>query len=162
MHTLSYKRLPKGASIKERFDQKWVPEPFSGCWLWIGAQRVKGYGGFNVGRKCYFAHRFAFELYKGPIPEGKSVLHDCDVRLCVNPSHLHPGTNFDNMREARDRNRLSDRSGEKNASAKITESQVREILSSIAPLRVIAKQFNLSISHVGGIRTGKKWTHIKR
>lgn len=60
----------------------------SGCWLWQGWTNVKGYG--EVGRKgcAHLAHRFAFELERGPIPHGLNVHHECNNPRCVNPDHL--------------------------------------------------------------------------
>ena len=77
-----------------------------GCWMFtkIGAG---GYGYFSIGRYSPFrAHRVSYMLFKGPIPEGKMVLHRCDVRNCVNPDHLHIGTQQDNMRDGVDRGRF--------------------------------------------------------
>lgn len=68
------------------------------CWLWTGA--VAGYpgndyGAFNKGK----AHRFSWELHRGPIPAGLFVLHKCDVTRCVRPDHLFLGTQKDNMQD---------------------------------------------------------------
>jgi len=63
----------------------------SGCWLWTGWGTHDGYGRFAVTQKVKFsAHRFAYELYRGPIPLGRTLDHLCRVRRCVNPAHLEP------------------------------------------------------------------------
>lgn len=80
----------------DRFSKLWELDQKSGCWLWIGCKGLGGYGYFD--RKG--AHRFSYEHYKGPIHDGLWVLHSCDTRMCVNPDHLHLGTNSDNIREA--------------------------------------------------------------
>jgi len=78
-------------SIEERF----IPEPNSGCWLWTGATRSNGYGYIrqyvaHVRTSDVQAHRFMYERHVGPIPKGLSLDHLCRVLQCVNPSHLEP------------------------------------------------------------------------
>lgn len=92
--------------MNERFEQKFIPEPMSGCWLWTGATGPTGYGMFRMDGKTRRAHRVAHEMYVGPIPNGQSVLHRCDNPTCVNPQHLALGTPKDNAddRDRRGRN----------------------------------------------------------
>jgi hypothetical protein len=88
------------ADALARFEAKFIPEPNSGCWLWTGGTSGYGYGHFSLPvRGCRTAHRAAWTLYRGQIPAGLHVLHKCDVRCCVNPSHLFLGTHSDNMRD---------------------------------------------------------------
>lgn len=67
------------------------------CWLWQGATR-RGYGRFRVDTRNVQAHRFAYELWVGPIPDGHEVDHLCRNTLCVNPAHLEPVTGEENLR----------------------------------------------------------------
>lgn len=86
----------------DRFERKYMPEPNSGCWLWLNALDKGGYGVFTirrgVGNKANIAaHRFSYETYAGPIPEGRVVDHLCRVRSCVNPSHMELVTQRENV-----------------------------------------------------------------
>ena len=87
------------APAVERFEAKVMPEPNSGCWLWTGAVCKDGYGQFRWGPGSTFmgkAHRFAWEHYRGPIPEGMIIDHKCRNPFCVNPDHLEPVTYAEN------------------------------------------------------------------
>ena len=81
----------------ERFEDKYAPEPNSGCWLWLSSLR-DGYGTFRVGRKMVPAHRFSYEAQFGAVAEGLVLDHLCRVRCCVNPQHLEPVTNQVNVK----------------------------------------------------------------
>ncbi|MGW4467511.1 HNH endonuclease signature motif containing protein [Micromonospora sp. NPDC004704] len=65
------------------------------CWIWGGQADRHGYGRFGKGGKL--AHRRAYELAIGPIPAGLVIDHLCEVRLCVNPSHLKATTQRENI-----------------------------------------------------------------
>jgi len=66
------------------------------CWLWIGKNDA-GYGRFKNNSKSLLAHRYAYEITKGPIPKGLQIDHLCRVRQCVNPDHLEAVTSKVNM-----------------------------------------------------------------
>jgi hypothetical protein len=68
------------------------------CWLWRGTVRADGYGKLWVRAHNVFAHRVAYELIYGPIPEGLQIDHLCRVRACVRPSHLEAVTAAENTR----------------------------------------------------------------
>ena len=68
------------------------------CWLWEGRRTPNGYGRFNATHsKAVMAHRFAYELLRGPIPDGTQLDHLCLVILCVNPGHLEIVTPLENV-----------------------------------------------------------------
>jgi HNH endonuclease len=92
--------------VEDRFMEKVIPEPNSGCWLWTAGCNNKGYGDFDVGVREVSAHRFSYELFKGPIPKGMFVCHKCDVPSCVNPEHLFLGDQRANLQDASKKGRL--------------------------------------------------------
>ena len=84
-------------SLAERFWEK-VRKPATPCWIWVGS-RTKGYGRIKQGGRGVnlLAHRVAYELTKGPIPEGKELNHLCENSICVNPEHLEVTDRSGNM-----------------------------------------------------------------
>ena len=79
-------------------EQWYIPEPNTGCWLWLGGLNQKGYPQFKHQQRTWRAHRFMYERAKGPLPEGLTLDHLCRVRSCVNPDHLEPVTHAENCR----------------------------------------------------------------
>lgn len=91
---VEFSGVPKGMS--EYFDSLYIPEPNSGCWLWMGSISRAGYGWLNYGGLSVYAHRFSYIRKHGSIPAQCYLDHLCRVHCCVNPSHLEavsPRTN---------------------------------------------------------------------
>lgn len=94
---------PPGVRAKP-FDERYIVDPATGCWVWQGDRRPTGYGyyvyriGFGRGsrRRSVGAHRYAWERVHGPIAEGLEVCHKCDNPPCCNPGHLFVGTHSEN------------------------------------------------------------------
>lgn len=146
--------------LRERFNEKWTPEPFSGCWLWTAFTARKGYGRIGSGKSVPLAHRVSWTLHRGPIPEGMHVLHHCDTPSCVNPDHLFLGTDADNHRDSVAKGRRRTFRGEQCACAKLTERDVRFIRESHLTGKVLARQFNITKGHISSIRSGRAWRHL--
>ena len=76
------------------FERYFIPEPNTRCWLWLLAVNRGGYPQLTrkIGDEtyCYRAHRVSWEFYRGPIPKGLTLDHLCRMRCCVNPDHLEP------------------------------------------------------------------------
>lgn len=82
-------------TLEERF---WEKVDCSGdCWEWTASKDGRGYGQFHISGANYRAHRVAYELSVGEIPEGLDLDHLCMNKACVNPSHLEPVTRKENI-----------------------------------------------------------------
>ena len=89
-----------GPLTPEQVRRFWLKvEKTDGCWLWRGCLSSNRYGRAYVGpKRCgYPAHRVAYELVRGPIPDGLPLDHLCRTPRCVNPDHLEPVTHRENM-----------------------------------------------------------------
>lgn len=80
-----------------RFFEK-VEKSAGGCWLWTATKNNKGYGQFSSRGRMMLAHRWAYELFVGAVPDGLELDHLCRERACVRPEHLEPVTRSENMR----------------------------------------------------------------
>lgn len=89
-------RLP----LAEKLERYSTPEPNTGCVLWLG-HLCHGYGQVRDGKRLRLAHRAAYELANGPIPEGQFLDHLCRQTACINPRHLEPVTNAENIRRGK-------------------------------------------------------------
>ena len=129
----------------------------SGCLEWCGRSLYSGYGYMRYGLRMVAAPRLSYMAFVGEIPQGLCVLHRCDNRLCIEPSHLFLGTHKDN---AVDRNRKNRQArGETCGRARLSQDNVRLIYSSSQPAALIAKKFGVSESAVRHIRAGRSWRH---
>lgn len=138
-----------------------------GCWLWTGAKHPDpggAYGYLYAGKGVSYkvAHRYAWEITFGPIPDGMLVCHRCDVRLCVRPDHLFIGTIADNMADRNAKGRQA--YGERLGSARLTEAEVIAIRTRYARggvlYRELASEYGISPVQIGHIVTRRKWKHL--
>jgi hypothetical protein len=153
--------------LRERFDEKWMAEPMSGCWLWTGALRQNGYAVISVANRQTLAHRVSWELHRGPIDGGLCVLHHCDNPPCVNPGHLFLGTIADNNADktAKGRVRTGERPrGEHHKRSKLTVSAVQEMRrrsNDGESQRSLARSFSVSQGNVSLVVNGAAWAHVQ-
>lgn len=172
-----YQRMVRGVpaegnpkkSVLERISQKINVDPDTGCFIWTGAVAGgnKGvenskYGYIRINGKSLRVHRFYYELINGPIPDGMVICHRCDNRLCINPEHLFPGTQADNLQDMVEKGRDSHPRGEDNNS-KLTESEVfsiREQAEKGASLHELSAKYGVHVVTVRNIVKRKKWAHL--
>jgi hypothetical protein len=160
---------PKPKSPEERFWKHVAPSAEDECWEWQGA-RTHDYGYLYISHspmRFKRAHRLSWEIHHGPIPEGYFVLHRCDNPPCVNPRHLYLGGHGENARDRaiRKRGREARQNGVRNANAKLTEAQVREIIAELKKLprrsqADIAKEFGVKQPQISNIMLRKSWAHL--
>ena len=101
-HYLRYKKWgdPLRTKYSGNEDRFWKNVDKTGaCWLWKLDRNSSGHGRFRVRRKLWLAHRYAYTIVRGPIPEGLQVNHLCDNPACVKPSHLVLGDHQQNKED---------------------------------------------------------------
>ena len=139
----------------------------TGCWFWMGYKDKDGYGKFSYGlwplRKTVRAHRAAWLLYRGIIPDRTLVLHTCDLPLCVNPNHLYLGNMADNVRDRlkRGRGAKGARNGMRLQPPKLNYQKANEILvllkDSSLTQQQIANRFHVTQTMISAIKRGVAW-----
>lgn len=141
---------------KARFEAKFVKTDT--CWNWTAALGNKGYGHFWFEGRPRPASQVSYLLYIGPIPAGHGVLHKCDNRRCVRPSHLFLGGNVENTRDMVAKNRQA--KGESVAAAKLVVAQVLAIRADRRSQRVIGRDYGVNHTTVGQIKAKTIWRHV--
>lgn len=136
------------------------------CWLWIGTiKRPSGYGAFHIGKLKYVpAHRFAWKLTYGEVPEGLDVCHHCDNPPCVRPDHLFVGTAFDNMQDRHRKGRTRVAHGERQHAAKLSAAAVRAIRARYGKdgnsYVSLAAEYQVTPGTIVHIIKGRSWRHL--
>lgn len=160
----------------DRFEEKFIPEPNSGCFLWTGGvHATRGYGVFRPepsGKKKELAHRVAWERANGPIPQGMHICHHCDMPVCVNPLHLFLGTNADNHADKMRKGRQAKGpphsmvmksvapNGCRHYKSSLTDDEVRLIRHEPGPLSEIAAKYSISKASACRIRSRIRYAKV--
>jgi hypothetical protein len=149
-------------SLKERFDSNYIKNNESGCWIWSSSLNHDGYGRIFFKGTRKMAHVVAFEIYREEVPAGMKVCHTCDVRCCVNPSHLFLGTQLDNVRDMITKGRANIPKGSMKKNSKIDEKTAilikRGLVAGVTPTK-LAITLSVSRHIVFSIKNGKSWRH---
>ncbi len=159
---------------KERILDRCSPEPMSGCWLWMKSVCKDGYGKFSINDKCIRAHRAAWILFRGPIPDELCVCHKCDNPACINPHHLFLGTNPENTADKirKGRQPRGEKAwtygktfcrGELSGKALLTNSEAREVRDLRVygiPTKEIAAIYGISKNTVQRIWRGQRYVCV--
>lgn len=161
-------RAQMDAKIK-RFWSKVVKT--EGCWMWTAFRmsgKGHGYGQLTYNYKRYLAHRLAWILTFGPIPDGLCVLHKCDNPACINPTHLFLGTQLDNLADMRAKGRHSKGPtiwGERHGMAKLTGDDVRSIRAAHVigvSIRILGQEYRVNRKTITKILSGASWKHLEQ
>lgn len=172
-HAARFRWAPWQERFEARVDRTPGFGPQGDCHKWTGT--IVGYPGnqygvIQVDGQVRRAHRLAWELAHGrPFPEGLLALHSCDVGICVNPAHIRPGTQRDNMQDAVARDRLRpyggrpplDRArGSRIGSAKLVEADVIAIRNSALTRKALAARYGVSQVTIDRIINRQTWKHV--
>ena len=170
------------ASMAQRLEELSIPEPNSGCWLWLREPTTAGYGKIRYKGQQDYVHRVSWKVHHGAIPIGLWVLHKCDVRLCVNPTHLFLGTHLDNVADmvAKKRHLYPTRSeksarrwaegrfirknnaacGERVAGAKLRATDILVIRADQRAQSALARVYGVTQSAISRIKSGNTWKSV--
>jgi hypothetical protein len=133
-----------------------LDEPTDECIEWPRHIGTHGYGVLNYEGKKQTAHRVAYQLAVGPIPEGLHILHRCDNRPCINPRHLFAGTNRENIADM-------DAKGRRRYRTKLTAQAVASIRLEAAmgvSRSVLAYRHGVSRQSVNDVVWRRTWRHV--
>jgi hypothetical protein len=151
----------------KRFYSRVKIDEITGCHIFTYGIDIGGYGRPTINKKRFKAHRVAWTLAYGKIPEDMCVLHKCDNPPCINPEHLFLGTKKDNSRDMANKGRCKNSAGENNPRVKLKEYQVLEILNIVKQkgkywgiYTELAKIYNVNHHTISDIFNKKSWKYL--
>jgi hypothetical protein len=139
------------------------------CWNWNGYKTESGYGVVSINAVPYRVHRLSYWIYREYaqgnllVASDKYILHKCDNRCCINPSHLYLGTAQQNADDIKMRGRRHDTKGAKNGASILDVAAVKRIRllhSGGMNQREIGRAMRLDYKHVNLIVNRKIWKHV--
>lgn len=153
----------KGRTAAQRVLDYSIPEPNSGCWLWVGAVNACGYGTMRFNYHSHLAHRISYAALRGKFPKQKRILHLCDMPCCVNPEHLFVGTQADNVADMERKGRAYHPAAENHGRSKLTEQRVREIRLAerqYGSIAALARKYGVTKTAIRGVLNFRTWKNV--
>lgn len=160
----------KNEDLANRIIKNTILNKQTGCWEWqLHTNRINGYGTMWIAQtadKKYIwntAHRTSYLVFKGELPFGMEVAHNCHNPKCCNPNHLVAATHQENIRMSVDDGRTL--RGTEKVQSKLTDAEVRTIkqgrLLAILSIEKVADLFNVHATTIRSVLAGRTWSHIE-
>ncbi len=154
---IRHNKMAKECSMKCKLLNRFKVD--KGCWIWSKSLNESGYGKLQENqkgkRKYLMSHRESYKVFKGNIPKGKLILHQCDRPACINPDHLFIGTMKDNTRDMLYKGR-----GGRQKLKKEDIHEIRKLIAERFRNIDIASFFRVNPTTISSIKKGLTWSHI--
>lgn len=161
--SVSAGRKSPNAPYNEKFFRDRSVVDGNECWIWQRALGPGGYGTIRYQHGNIAAHRLSYMVATGSLPPREvDICHRCDVRRCVNPAHLFPGTRTDNMRDCARKGRIvtPGLAGDLCPNSKLTSEIVRLVRIDPRPASVLGREYGVTKSTINNIRRRKTWRSV--